>query len=232
MFRHWPSNMGHKKNQNNVKPRIKTEKCQYYDSGYCKYGDKCNKIHPDKVCNDENCIGENCDKRHPNPCKFGVRCKHNKKKKCSYSHVTFASDDEKINDLEKKFEYLENKVREIENVLTERNERSNLKITNFEKKIQDMENKLEMYKFEDFKKKIKDLETVSKKQTKNTETMSEKVNKLETIENTKSKQIIKCPECDFSTTSTQGLKNHKTRKHKGTEHKDGDFPRTCDLCDT
>ena len=216
--------MGPKKDQNNVKPKIKTEKCQYYDSGYCKYSDKCNKIHPDKVCNDENCIGENCDKRHP---KFGVRCKQNKKKNCSYSHVTFASDDEKINDLEKKFEYLENKVREIENVLTETNERSNLKITNFERKIQDME-----YKFEDFEKKFKELESGTKKHKKNSESMSERVNKLEKIENTRSKQIIKCPECEFSTVSTQGLKNHITRKHKITDNKDEEFPRTCDLFET
>ena len=45
---------------------------------------------------------------------------------------------------------------------------------------------------------------------------------------------MKCPECDFSTGSAQGLKNHKTRKHKASNNKEeaADFPRTCDLCET
>ena len=61
--------MGPKKEQNNSKFKIKSEKCSYYDRGYCKFGDKCDKKHPDKVCNDENCLEDNCEKRHPNPCK-------------------------------------------------------------------------------------------------------------------------------------------------------------------
>ena len=66
------------------------------------HGDNCLNKHPDKVCNDINCTEDQCDKRHPNPCKFGMRCKFNKKKVCSYSHVTFASSDEKTDVLEKK----------------------------------------------------------------------------------------------------------------------------------
>ena len=78
--RHQPSNinkMGPKKNAD--KFRIKPEKCQYHDSRYCKFGDKCNTKQYEDVCNDKNCTGSNCDKRLPNPCK----------KECSYSHVTF-----------------------------------------------------------------------------------------------------------------------------------------------
>ena len=52
---------------------------------------------------------------------------------------------------------------------------------------------------------------------------------METIENTKSKQIIKC---DFSTISTHGLKNHLKRKRKVKDNKDDDFTKTCDLCET
>ena len=103
------SKMGPKKDQ----LRIKTTKCPYNDRGYCKFGNECNNKHVDKVCNDRDCTEEVCDKRHPNPCKFGLRCKHNKKKLCSYSHVTFASDDGKINALEKKFEVLENLKRRM-----------------------------------------------------------------------------------------------------------------------
>ena len=44
--------------------------------------------------------------------------------------------------------------------------------------------------------------------------------------------MTKCPECEFSSGSTQGLKNHITRKHKVKDNKDNDFPETCDLCET
>ena len=80
--------MGPKKDLKNDKVRIKNIKCPYYDRGFCKFGDTCYNKHPDKVCNDNNCSGENCEKRHPNPCKFGMRCNYNNKNACFYSHVT------------------------------------------------------------------------------------------------------------------------------------------------
>ena len=61
---------------------------------------------------------------------------------------------------------------------------------------------------------MKAFESVTKQQKKNSETISERVHNLELIENTKTKQKMKCPECDFSTGSAQVLKNHKTRKYK------------------
>ena len=107
--------MGPKKQQNSDKS--KTIKCTYYDRGFCIFGEKCTNKHPDKVCDDPNCYEENCDKRHPNPCKFGIRCNFNRKQICLYSHVTFASDDTKINalskKLNKKFETLESQVKEM-----------------------------------------------------------------------------------------------------------------------
>ena len=108
--------MGPKKQQKS--DTIRTIKCTYYDRGFCIFGDKCNNKHPDKVCDDPNCSEENCDKRHPNPCKFGIRCNFNRKQICLYSHVTFASDDTKINALTnkftKKFESLESKIKEMQ----------------------------------------------------------------------------------------------------------------------
>ena len=104
--------MGTKKSD---KIRIKTLKCLYYDRGYCKHGDECFNKHPNNVCEDEDCFGENCEKRHPNPCKFGIRCKFNRKKLCSYLHATFVPNDGKIdalvNEFNKKFEVLENELK-------------------------------------------------------------------------------------------------------------------------
>ena len=90
--------MGPKKDQ----LRIKTVKCAYHDIGYCKFCDECNNKHFNEVCNDKNCTEESCNKRHYNPCKFGMRCRHNKQNLCSYSHVTFASEDERNDALKKK----------------------------------------------------------------------------------------------------------------------------------
>ena len=62
-------------------------KCQYFDRGFC-YKDKvCSKVHPDKVCDVPSCFDDNCKDRHPNPCKFGNRCKFNIKNGCLYSHT-------------------------------------------------------------------------------------------------------------------------------------------------
>jgi hypothetical protein len=63
--------MGPKKDK--TKNKINSNKCPFFDRRYCKNCDECDKKHPDKVCDDNNCYGENCDdKRHPNPCKFGT----------------------------------------------------------------------------------------------------------------------------------------------------------------
>ena len=87
------SKMGPKKDKSKEKLQTKTIKCPYYDRGYCKYGEECFKIHPDKVCEKPNCFSDKCDKRHPNPCKFGQSCTYNKNNICLYSHVTTASDE-------------------------------------------------------------------------------------------------------------------------------------------
>ena len=85
--------------------------CKFYNRGYCKHKEECKEIHSDKVCDDANCNEDQCKKRHPNPCKFGFRCKFNKKKECLFSHVSQSNDDQLkdvIKRFDKKFEKLEN----------------------------------------------------------------------------------------------------------------------------
>ena len=121
--------MGPKKNSKN-----KSEKCQYYDRGYCKNGKDCQDNHPDKVCPDSKCFEENCTFRHPNPCKFGQRCFFNKKKICSFSHVTLVSD-ERFEEMEKRIKNLE-KEKQNCNDLTKK----------MEKKFEAFENRIELLK--------------------------------------------------------------------------------------
>ena len=97
-------------------------KCPYYNRGFFKHGEECLKNHPDKVCEDPDCFSVDCDKRHPNPCKFGKRCIFRRKNICLYSHVTTAADNGKTADLEnisnKKIEALEKKrKKKIDNII-------------------------------------------------------------------------------------------------------------------
>ena len=109
--------MGPKKDKQNVKSKDKPVKCKFFDRGYCKHGEDCLKTHPDKVCEDTNCLNQNCDNRHPNPCKFGNMCLFRRKNMCLFSHVTTVPDDENVKALDKKFnkmfEVLENQNKEM-----------------------------------------------------------------------------------------------------------------------
>ena len=55
--------------------------------GFCKYGEKCDQIHFTDICEENDCNGKQCDKRHPVPCiyfeKFG-QCKFGSY--CTYKH--------------------------------------------------------------------------------------------------------------------------------------------------
>ena len=61
--------------------------CQYFQCGYCKFGDKCRKHHVKEICNTDGCLDKSCTKRHPKLCKFFLiqqSCKFGKH--CSYKH--------------------------------------------------------------------------------------------------------------------------------------------------
>lgn len=72
------------------------QKCQYYNSGYCKYKEKCTFSHPIEEC-EMSCKETTCPKRHRKLCRYGERCRH--KSKCSYKHrenQTFNSHSENL----------------------------------------------------------------------------------------------------------------------------------------
>ena len=78
-------------------------KCTYFNTGYCKYKEKCKYIHPKEECT-ENCKIKSCMKRHVKICKFITDCRHNEK--CAYKHLTHkiknnTDDEDKLASLEK-----------------------------------------------------------------------------------------------------------------------------------
>ena len=40
-------------------------KCPFFDSGYCKYGEKCHYKHFPEKCQKDKCNDKNCTFRHP-----------------------------------------------------------------------------------------------------------------------------------------------------------------------
>ena len=59
------------------------EKCKYFNSGYCKYQDRCKLLHPKENC-DYKCKIKNCMKRHIKPCRYQTNCRY--KENCAYKH--------------------------------------------------------------------------------------------------------------------------------------------------
>ena len=107
------STMPPKKSQKKESVKKKTsEKCKFHNRGYCNLKEECENIHSDKVCDDLDCNEDQCEKRYP--CKFGPRCKFNKNSECMYLHVTLASNDDKIEVINQKFN---KQFEKIENIL-------------------------------------------------------------------------------------------------------------------
>ena len=96
--------------------------CYYNKFGFCKFGEKCFRLHENKICENGNCDIENCSLRHPRfcryfgkfkKCKFGSYCKfrHEDEKSTSSDHKNC---DEEIVTLKKRLEDCEGKIKEKE----------------------------------------------------------------------------------------------------------------------
>ena len=89
--------------------------CRFFKFGYCKYRNFCRKNHVSELCEDENCDGSVCEKRHPKKCFYFHelhRCKFGDY--CLYSHnLTQASSAVKDN-LETKVKNLEKRIEDLE----------------------------------------------------------------------------------------------------------------------
>ena len=139
---------------------------------------------------------------------------------------------------ETKIKGLENQLKKMNNLMEENNskfikqeqENAALKVKietlesttkEIKKKQVDVETKINKVKVLDFENKIKCLENTVKKFEESNEIFLEKIKKQES-------KKYKCSECTYEATSERGLKTHIGRKHQA---ENGNFPRTCDLCD-
>ena len=220
---------------------MKEQICRYNKFGYCKYGDKCHFRHINEKCVTKDCKIHDCEKRHPKICifkrKFG-QCKFTTY--CRYEHDkasdTFENSD-KIVELENKIENLQqnSKATDTQNLNEIKKETSD-KFAAIEQKFQSIKDKLEEKeslfqtlenKFksmeEVFEKRINDLEKALKQEQKKNETLLVEFQTLE-IE----REIIKCEQCDFTTTSSKGFKTHTKRMHTVKNDK---VELQCEVCE-
>ena len=67
-----------------------SQKCSYYNSGYCKFGKKengCRYLHPTECCKDSKCKDKGCQLRHPKKCRHGEKCRY--QTLCAYKHFEY-----------------------------------------------------------------------------------------------------------------------------------------------
>ena len=125
--------------------------CSYNKFGYCKFGNKCFRIHENKLCENVGCEVEKCPLRHPrmcrffldyNYCKFGTFCR--------FKHEANAKGEalKEIEKLKRNLEIIKQEIVEKENEIEIREDQ----IKKLEAKNKDLETENEV-----LKQKVKDL---------------------------------------------------------------------------
>ena len=93
--------------------------CKYFQCGFCKFGDTCQKQHIKEICSTKKCISKTCIKRHPKVCKYFFTRKSCKfGELCSYKHEVDSNQSE-ISELKEKLSILEGSVELLNAKLSE-----------------------------------------------------------------------------------------------------------------
>ena len=122
-------------------------RCKYFNTGYCKYEERCLFKHPKSVCMLALCQDKLCQNRHPKPCRFKALCR--RRTTCMYRHNKY----EKLN-YETEIDKLKEEIRQL---VIHNNEKicllkdiDNLKINNInlKQKLQETEDNLSVQEAE------------------------------------------------------------------------------------
>ena len=163
-----------KKSKTEQNLKTKSQKCEFFDRGYCKKGEDCEYQHPDKVCSKSNYFNEKCHDRHPNPCCWGPRCKFYNTNICLFSHeVTNSVDEKRVGDLEKIVATLQKEYKV-------QNDTFGDVFKKMEKKFETLEDKIEMQR-KALQDKEKFIKTLEKKIYTFDHSFGAKIDKLEKI---------------------------------------------------
>ena len=157
-------------------------KCKFFNSGFCKFTNKCKFIHPKSNCQNESCKSKGCQLRHPKPCRYNDKCR--RQTTCLYKH----NSDEKnvICQLNKEIEELKKANLKLRNEtkITELDiEKLNKEIEKLKKTNIELHDKIKMFE------RAPKLKEVDKKSTKE-----------------KTKELHSCSDC-FRQFATKSLLN-------------------------
>ena len=59
--------------------------CKYYNTGFCKFSDKCRYQHNDTICKKDICKNKKCHHRHPKVCRYKDTCR--RRSTCLNYHI-------------------------------------------------------------------------------------------------------------------------------------------------
>ena len=96
-----------------------TTLCKHFQTGYCKFGAHCRKVHVIENCKTVDCDRKTCRKRHPKSCKFFTlhqSCKFGNM--CCYKHITGETKSDllskQVNSLQATVDKLQSVVKDLE----------------------------------------------------------------------------------------------------------------------
>ena len=100
-------------------PEDATTLCKHFQTGYCKFGAHCRKVHVEENCKTGDCDRKTCRKRHPKSCKFFTlhqSCKFGNM--CCYKHITGETKSDllskQVNSLQATVDKLQSVVKDLE----------------------------------------------------------------------------------------------------------------------
>ena len=208
--------------------------CLYNKFGYCKYGENCRRKHENRICHSENCHIEICSKRHPRKCRYFATYKYCKfNQYCRYSHCEIETEDRsdtsEDNESNKNYykDIIAGHLNEIEflkaEIIEKDNEISNLKeeIDKTYKEVADLQEMvvyrndiIEELKEENEKLANSTLEIQSNNVQENNVNGKVQEELFCPDDSTLTQNTQQCDKCEFKSTSVNGIKIHKARKHK------------------
>ena len=191
-------------------------KCKYHNVGYCKYKDNCKFSHPSAECG-KKCQLKNCMKRHIKLCRYGMKCRL--KDKCAFKHTKTKEAKVGNNDSADKIAALENAVKELLDYKIES-----------EKKIENLENQLDVMKVK-LAKEFVSLEKVLERKQGNIISIQTDVKGLKNefallkhtnqdkpdlkgdVQQPVQQKEFKCDQCNVAFKTENGVKVHKEIAH-------------------
>ena len=189
--------------------------CKFFNTGFCKFVETCRFKHAKENCVDK-CDRTICDKRHPKPCKYGIKCKRGQS--CAYRHQTTPKENFLAVGNESKIQIESFKKAFWE--LFEQTKEYQTKISALEEEIASikstLQNKVDRkdHSSKELNSEVKTKENGSKE---NAECKTNKVQshggEYKISEQMPMKKIFKCEQCHKSSNSKQDLTIHMKEAH-------------------